>query len=417
VSAGAQDGKPVFIDSGTYRITETIYIPSGSKLVGESYPVIMSSGGAFANMEYPRAVIQVGKPGETGNAELSDIVIATQGAQPGALLIEWNLDSSGEPSGIWDVHTRIGGFAGSKLQLADCPATPGSAPGTNSTTSNSTTPASPTGTASASNPSHSSQTGPYSNSTSSSSSNSSKIDTSCIGAFMSMHVSKTASGLYMENNWLWTADHDLDAHFTNITVYSGRGLYIESEKGNIWTVASSVEHHALYQYQLANTKDIFMGQIQTETAYYQPHPDISAPFSAVATLNDPTDAAVCRTNGTNCDGWGLRILDSQNVNVYGAGLYSFFNDYNNCKTPTLLYLPILYPLLINEQTACSFPINGETCQSSIFSIEGPKTKNINVYNLNTVGAISMIDLDGVSVARFADNVDVFPDTIAAFRLE
>jgi len=123
----------------------------------------------------------------------------------------------------------------------------------------------------------------------------------------------------------------LDAHFTNITVYSGRGLYIESEKGNIWLVASSVEHHALYPYQLANTKDIVMSQIQTETAYYQPHPDISAPFHAVKTLNDPTDAAVCHKNGTNCDGWGFRILNSHNVNVHGAGLYSFFNDYNTCK--------------------------------------------------------------------------------------
>lgn len=40
-----------------------------------------------------------------------------------------------------------------------------------------------------------------------------------------------------------------------------------------------------------------------------------------------------------------------------------------------------------------------------------------MYNLNTVGAISMIDLDGVSVATYSDNVDVFPDNIAVFRLE
>ena len=31
------------------------------------------------------------------------------------------------------------------------------------------------------------------------------------------------------------------------------------------SVGTAVEHHTLYQYQLANTKNIFMGQIQTET--------------------------------------------------------------------------------------------------------------------------------------------------------
>ena len=114
----------------------------------------------------------------------------------------------------------------------------------------------------------------------------------------------------MEKTWLWTADHDLDTSFTNITVYSGRGLYTESEKGSIWLVASAVEHHGLYQEQLAKTQDIFIGQVQMETAYYQPHPDISTPFHAVRGLNDPTDAAMCKINGTNCDGWGLIIVDN-----------------------------------------------------------------------------------------------------------
>lgn len=197
------DHQLLFIDAGTYRITKTIYIPNGSKLVGESYPVIMSSGQGFAKMELPTAVIQVGKPGEAGNAELSDMVIATQGSQPGALLIEWNLDSSGEPSGMWDVHTRIGGLTGSKLQLADCPATPGPAPSNHhSATGNSTTPASAAGAVWLSKSSYSNLTGPYSNSTGSSLGNSSEIESSCIGAFMSLHIPRTASNLYMENNWL-----------------------------------------------------------------------------------------------------------------------------------------------------------------------------------------------------------------------
>lgn len=52
------------------------------------------------------------------------MIVATQGPQAGAILNEWNLSFSGTPSGMWDVHTRIGGVKGSQLQLADCPATP-----------------------------------------------------------------------------------------------------------------------------------------------------------------------------------------------------------------------------------------------------------------------------------------------------
>lgn len=112
-------------------------------------------------------------------------------------------------------------------------------------------------------------------------------------------------------------------------------MYVESEKGNIWMLATSVEHHALYQYQLDQTKDLFMGFIQSETAYYQPHPDVSAPFEAMLEFNDPNNAEECQKNGTNCSGLGMRLLDSENINIYGAGLYSFFQDYNNCKSISL----------------------------------------------------------------------------------
>lgn len=74
-------------------------------------------------------------------------------------------------------------------------------------------------------------------------------------------------------------------------------------------------------------------------------------------------------------------------------------------------------LLTVRPAACSYQSSGETCQSRIFSIEGKKASNINVYDLNTVGATSMIDLNGVSVAQYSDNVDVFPDNIAVFTLE
>jgi hypothetical protein len=48
------------------------------------------------------------------------------------------------------------------------------------------------------------------------------------------------------------------------------------------------------------------------------------------TINDPDYAATCSNSITanNCDGYGLRILNSSSVLTYGAGFYSFFDHYN-----------------------------------------------------------------------------------------
>ncbi|KAI9711971.1 MAG: hypothetical protein M1820_001679 [Bogoriella megaspora] len=351
-------GKVLFVDHGDYKVSRTIYIPHGSKIVGESYPVILSSGEFFSHIDAPQPVVRVGLPQEAGSIEWSDMIVSTQGSQAGAVLIEWNLAAqSGAPSGLWDVHTRIGGFAGSNLQLSQCPTTP-------------TTPTS-----------------------------SANVSSSCIAAFMGMHVTKSASGLYMENVWLWTADHDVeDFNLTQITVYTGRGLLVESTAGGLWLYGTAVEHNVLYEYQFVNTKDVMMGQIQTETAYYQPNPDATIPFRPVASFSDPvfssTGSSPSGSNSTtvnNANGWGLRVVDSQNINIYGAGLYSFFNNYS---------------------TNCSDQGNGEACQSRILSIEGQSS--VNVYNLNTVGTTNLVTRDGKDVVPYAPNLNGFVDTIARY---
>ena len=352
INAAVSAGQVVFVDAGTYKVTKTIFVPKGSKIVGEAYPVFMSSGSFFSNINLPQAVVQVGNAGDTGVVEWSDMIISTQGAQAGAVLINWNLASTaGSPSGMWDVHTRIGGFAGSNLQKAQCPATPAS----------------------------------------------SAINSNCIAAYMSMHVSKTASGLYMENVWLWAADHDVDdANLTQITVYAGRGLLVESTAGNIWLVGTAVEHHSRYQYQLSGTQNIFMGQIQTETPYYQPNPAANNPFPQNATLNDPNFSTSCPAGAAaNCPlAWGLRVSASSNVFVYGAGLYSFFNNYS---------------------TSCSAAGASTPCQMAIFMYDSAATKNLYVYNLNTVGTTGMVYKDTGKLATNIYNLNVYSSTIFFFR--
>lgn len=66
-------------------------------------------------------------------------------------------------------------------------------------------------------------------------------------------------------------------------------------------------------------------------SYYQPNPQAPAPFTSVSSLNDP-DFSACSGQGSNCyDAWAMRVVDSSNILIYGAGFYSFFNNYNGCK--------------------------------------------------------------------------------------
>jgi glucan 1,3-beta-glucosidase len=49
----AAAGQIVFFDAGTYKVTSTITIPPGSKVVGESYSVIKASGSFFSSIIAP----------------------------------------------------------------------------------------------------------------------------------------------------------------------------------------------------------------------------------------------------------------------------------------------------------------------------------------------------------------------------
>lgn len=221
INLSVSQNKVLFLDHGDYLVTSTITIPAGARIIGESYPVILSSGAFFNDINNPQPVVRIGASGDVGTIEWTDSIVSTQGQQRGAVLFEYNLASPATaPSGLWDVHARIGGFAGSNLQLAKCPTTPN----VNVTAAN--------------------------------------LVQDCIAAYMTFHITKAGSGLYLENVWLWVADHDVeDPSLRQITVYAGRGLLDESTNGNVWLIGTSVEHHVLYQYQFANTQNVFMGQV------------------------------------------------------------------------------------------------------------------------------------------------------------
>lgn len=179
---------------------------------------------------------------------------------------------------------------------------------------------------------------------------------------------------------------------TQTPIYAGRGLLVESETGPLWLYGTAVEHHVLYEYQFAGTRDVFMGQIQTETAYYQSNPDARYPFPTRPEYKDPVFPAP--RNTSDAKGWGLRVLDSQSMLVYGAGIYSFFENWS---------------------VECANAGDGADCQNRIVSLEGNAPGAVSMYNLNTVGTRWMLTVDGKDTINYKPNQGSFADNIALYR--
>ncbi|KAL2203358.1 pectin lyase-like protein [Sarocladium strictum] len=278
-------GTPIFFPSGIYTVARTIFVPVGSIIVGELWPQIMGYGEFFGDEENPQVMIRVGNKGDRGVVEISDMLWSVKGATAGAIMMEWNVHESTQGSAaMWDSHFRVGGGYGSELTQAECP-------------------------------------------------KGSTVNRDCMAAFLLFHVTESASG-YFENVWVWTADHDMDVAVpggvetttdAQINVFTARGVLVNSQ-GPCWFYGSGSEHHQLYQYQLSGAKNIFMTHIQTESPYYQPSPDALAPYKAGALDDDPLFEE-CERGSTCMDSWAVRVLNSRDVLIYTAGLYSWFNEY------------------------------------------------------------------------------------------
>ncbi|KAF4994987.1 hypothetical protein FGRMN_5434 [Fusarium graminum] len=347
----AENGLIAYLDAGYYMVTDTVHIPPNAKIVGEALAsIIMGTGSNFEDMNNPRPVVQVGRPGDVGQIEWSDTIVSTRGPTAGAVLIEYNLYSPEAPSGMWDVHTRVGGFAGTYLQVTECPAIKGS----------------------------------------------STINPRCLAAHTNFHITAPAGGLFTENCWFWVADHDIEnQEYERIAVYSGRGVLVEAQRGRIWLSASGSEHHTLYQYQFANTKDVYIGHAQTEQAYFQPTPLARYPYTPVPALNDPDFETDCKNdpNPAGCNmGWGMRLINSRNVAAYGLGLYSFF---------------------INYDDSCASNKSPEYCQERTLSIKGPSS-GVRILGLSTIGTRTMLEREGVDLVAAVQNNSTFADSLALY---
>ncbi|KAB5582896.1 exo-1,3-beta-D-glucanase [Coniochaeta sp. 2T2.1] len=309
--------KIAFFPAGIYQVQGTVKVPVGSRIQGSSWSQIMGTGSYFSDVKAPKVMVQVGNPGDSGVLEIVEMLFTVKGATAGAILLEWNVhESTQESAGIWDSHFRVGGAYGSGLTINDCPK--------------------------------------------------SGYNENCIAASLLFHITSKASG-YFENTWVWTADHDNDMNMCDvpdttanqISVYTGRGALIESQ-GPSWFFGSGSEHSALYQYQLYKAKDIYLGHLQTETPYYQPVPIGPKPFDAETTAVFPSDPTFESCTTDTChNAWALRIIDSSNIYIHGAGAYSFFQNYN--------------------QTCAS----SSECQERLIQVKGSKDVVVNMFTVGT----------------------------------
>jgi glucan 1,3-beta-glucosidase len=146
------------------------------------------------------------------------------------------------------------------------------------------------------------------------------------------------------------------------------------------TSFAASEHFALYQYSLVGAKNHYMGLIQTETPYYQPNPTPPTPFSINSAYSDPT--------GSLSAAWGLWVASSSNILVFGAGHYSFFDNYSqDCLT-------------------------GLTCQNQIVNIDSSST--IAIYSLSTVGTTYSLSVNQAGVIPAAKNPNGFQQTVTSW---
>lgn len=92
----------VFFPYGIYMVSNTLNVPVGSRIIGQTWAQIMATGPNFENEKAPRVVVRVGNPGDVGIIEIQSMMFTVSGATAGAVLMEWNVHESTQGSaGIW----------------------------------------------------------------------------------------------------------------------------------------------------------------------------------------------------------------------------------------------------------------------------------------------------------------------------
>ncbi|KAF2084591.1 glycoside hydrolase family 55 protein [Saccharata proteae CBS 121410] len=266
--------KIIYFPAGTYIVSETILVPEGSRIFGDAFASAISADGSnFYNPDSPVPMVQVGKAGSEGVAQISDMIFTVADVLQGCKLLEVNMaGTSPGDVGVWNSHFRVGGAVGSLVQT-NCDSTPDA----------------------------------------------------CKAAWGLLHLTDTSSA-YIENMWGWTADHDLDGNYEQ-TISVGRGALIEATKGT-WLVGTGMEHNTLYQYNFYGAQNVYTALQQSETPYWQGSSSTTAPYpwSSDLIASDPTFSS-CSTSSPKCGMAWFELIDSSSSDLflYGGCLWAYFD--------------------------------------------------------------------------------------------
>ncbi|KAG0133222.1 pectate lyase superfamily protein-domain-containing protein [Tuber indicum] len=343
--------KIVYFPQGTYLVHDTIYIPPGTRIVGDVWSTISAVGSKFWDANNPHVVVRVGNAGEVGVAQITDMIITTADVLNGAILMEVNMagNSPGDV-GFWNTHFRIGGTVDTKVNT-NCAGPDASA---------------------------------------------------CKATFLMLHITTTGSP-YIENMWGWTADHSLDGGPPQV-ISTGRGALIRSTKAT-WMIGTAFEHNTLYQYNIVDAQNLLISFQQTETAYWQgPGAPISAPtpWAVNSAYSDPNFSG-CGGGDAQCRmGWAQRISGGSNIYIYGSGFWVFFNGLTFADGHG-------YGGSGGCEASCC---QSSVCQASAAEIVSG-TKSLYWYNVNTHLFTNLI-VDGGNIVKQFNNPGSWGGVVAAF---
>lgn len=275
LAENAASCKITYFPYGVYVVEDTLKVPIGSRIAGEAWAVITGKGDAFKDATKPKAVVQLGQPGDTGVLEVQDIRFSVGEVLPGAKIVEINAAGTNPGDvGLWNTLITVGGTVETSVK-DDCD----------------------------------------------------NQDTSqCMAAYLMLHLTDSSSA-YIENFWGWTADHNMDGGSGYTVISTGRGVLVEATKGT-WLTGTGSEHNWLYNYNFHSAQNVYAGLLQTESPYMQGDGATHlapAPWTADSSIGDPDFSwcdegdGKCRTSlATNVDG-GKDIL------LYNSAAWAFFN--------------------------------------------------------------------------------------------
>ncbi|KAF2671194.1 glycoside hydrolase family 55 protein [Microthyrium microscopicum] len=280
VTAAAAKGSLLFFPFGTYIISDTIKVPKNSRLVGEAWTQLRATGAKFGSIGSPRPMIKIGEPGDVGLAQMSTFILDIKSSCPGLKLLEINMAGT-KPGdvGFYDIHFPLN-QGGVIAKSAGC--------------------------TSAGN---------------------------CPSVHVSVHMTPTSS-VYWENTWV------SDAGGSQSKTANGGGFLVESQ-GGTWINGLGSEHSAMYQIAIHKAKGVYLGVMQSESAYWQVQTKAAVfnPGSwASALLPGEPNFSWCATGDGSCRvGLYQYVTDSTDVHLYSGGFWNFPCASPTCQTHATVY--------------------------------------------------------------------------------